>query len=123
MKKTLTLAVCMVMMLVLLTGCSGNTLAGTWKLTDAQGVGLQGLETEMLEMAEAFGGSVIMKFDGKTMTLTAEIFGMAQSQSDAYQIKGSTITLNSGSTLTFELQGDTLKLTDGQSSITLTKIK
>ena len=68
-KRTMMLAVCMMLMLVLLTGCAESNLSGTWKLTDAQGVGeLSGMDAGMLlEMAEAFGGSVLMKFEGKTM--------------------------------------------------------
>ena len=124
-KRTMMLAVCMMLMLVLLTGCAESNLSGTWKLTDAQGVGeLSGMDAGMLlEMAEAFGGSVLMKFEGKTMTLSAEIFGMEQSQSDAYRTNGSTITLGSGNSLNFNIQGDTLTLTDGTSSLVLTKMK
>lgn len=124
-KRTMMLAVCMMLMLVLLTGCAESNLSGTWKLTDAHGVGeMSGMDAGMLlDMAEAFGGSVLMKFEGKTMTLSAEIFGMEQSQSDTYRTSGNTITLGSGNSLTFDIQGDTLTLTDGNSGLVMTRLK
>ena len=80
------------------------------------------LGSEMIEMAEAFGGSITMQFTDKIMTLSADIFGMTQSQSASCQIHGNTLTIDSGNTFTYEIQGDTLTLMNTESRLVLTRM-
>ena len=123
MKKMMILAVCLMAMLVLLTGCGSNQLAGTWKLVDAEGTGMGGYEAEMIQMATAFGGTVKLSFTDKEMTMSVEMFGASESQTDRYTTKGNTITLASGNTMAFEVKGDTLTLSQDGSSLILNRVK
>ena len=123
MKKMLMLAMCLMAAMVLLTGCGGNELAGTWKLVDAQGIGMGGYEGEMIQMASSFGGTVALTFTDKEMTMSVEMFGVSESQTDGYAVKGNTIALDSGNEMAFEIREDTLTLSQDGSSLTLTRMK
>ena len=122
MKKMQIFVVCLLLLLVLLTGCSGNKLSGTWKLVEAQGMGMDGFETEMIEMVTAFGGTVKLTFTDKNMTLRAEMFGSAESQTQAFKVKGNTLTMDNGNVMNFEIKGDMLTLSQNESNLVWTKL-
>ena len=123
MKKMMVFTACLLMLLIVLTGCcSNNKLSGTWKLVEAQGMSMDGFETEMIEMVTAFGGNVKLTFTDKNMTLRAEMFGSAESQTQAFKVKGNTLTMDNGNVMNFEIKGDMLTLSQNESNLVWTKL-
>jgi len=121
-KKMMLVLTIVVLILAALTCFAENDLKGTWKLIEAQGSGVEGLDTAMIEMVEAFGGSVKMTFTDKEMTLRAEMFGEANSQTESYKAKGNKIEIGNRNVISYEVKDNMLTLSDGSSSMVFKKL-
>lgn len=101
MNKKLVAILLLVVMVVSLAACSGNSIVGKWKL-------------------EQNGVTVIMDFgsDNKVKTIAAGQTVLTQD----YKVDGNKLIMDGGEA-TFKIDGDKLALTEGGITLTLTRAK
>ena len=129
MKKMMALLMALLMTMVATIGAVGEAgtdlatlIEGTWDLTDVKGI--PGEDEDQISaamgMIKSMGGSITMTFHNGTVTMNMSFMGQSESEDSTYSISGNQIAF-AGTTLECIISGDQMTLTDGTTSMVLTR--
>lgn len=118
LKKILSLVLCLMMAMVLLTSCGGN-IEGEWELDEIKGAGVD----EEMEMLKEYGASITMKFEDGEVTMTVTFMGQSQSESGEYKIDGDKISIDGDDFVKFKVSGNKLTIDNGEGGKMILKRK
>ena len=130
MKRTMTaLLLVLALALTAICGVAAETatdlaqlVEGTWEITDIQGIpgADQNQISAAMELIKSMGGSILMTFHSGTVTIEMSFMGQNEKQDSTYQISGDKIIFE-GAELDCSVSGNQMTLTDGSTTMVLTK--
>ncbi len=129
MKKMMALLLALLLAMAAMTGAVGEAatdlatqIEGTWEITEIKGIP-DANEDEVsaaMGMIKSMGGSITMTFHNGTVTMDMTFMGQSQSEDSTYSVSGNQIVF-AGTALECIISGDQMTLTDGTTSMVLTR--